>query len=108
MGKGDYLGEFEFAVLAIVASLGHDDAYGMQIRLEIEERTGRGSSIGAVYATLRRLESKGYVESRMGEPTPERGGRAKRHFALTAAGETALRATREMMDALWEGLPEEL
>ena len=75
MSKGDHLGEFELLVLSALLRLG-DDAYGVAIRAEIEERAGRNASIGAVYATLERLEKKGLIRSRMGEATPERGGRA--------------------------------
>ena len=81
MGRGDYLGEFEQIVLLAVARLG-DDSYGMEIRREIEARTGRAVSIGAVYATLDRLETKGYV-------SPHDNGtaeRARRFFALTRSG----------------------
>ncbi len=105
MGKGNYLGEFELVVLSTLARLG-GDAYGMTIRLEIEQRTGRSVSIGAVYATLRRMEHKGLLSSSLGEPTRERGGRAKRFFCLQPRGERALRRSRQMFDSLWEGLPE--
>ena len=74
MGKGDYLGEFEMVVMLTLGRLGAR-AYGMTIRLEIEERTGRSVSIGAVYTTLRRLQRKGFVSSALGEPSPSRGGR---------------------------------
>lgn len=105
MGKGDYLGEFEMVVLTTLARLG-SDAYGMTIRREIEARTGRSVSIGAVYSTLRRLERKGLTESSLGEPTAARGGRAKRYFALTAAGSVALDRARAMFARLWQDLPE--
>lgn len=72
-------------VLAALARLG-DDAYGVAIRREIESRTGRSVSVGALYSTLSRLEQKGYVASRIGEATPERGGRAKRHYVMRAEG----------------------
>ena len=77
MGKGEYLGEFEMAVLVTLMHLG-EGAYGMTIRMEIEERTGRSVSISAIYTTLRRLERKGYVSSALGEPSKSRGGRAKK------------------------------
>lgn len=105
MGKGDYPGEFELVVLLAVVRLG-DEAYGMEIRREIEERTGRGVSIGAVYATLDRLRDKGLLEAEMGEPTAERGGRAKRFFELSRAGEAALARSREMFASLLEGIAE--
>lgn len=67
----------------------------MIVRREIEERTGRNLSIGAVYATLERLEAKGYVSSIMGDPTPERGGRAKRVFQIAAPGRRALQVSEQ-------------
>ena len=72
----------------------------MMVRREIEERTGRNVSIGAVYATLERLETKGYVSSSMGEPTPERGGRAKRLFRLQAAGRRALQVSEQTIRSM--------
>lgn len=106
MGKGEYLGEFELVVLSAIAALPPQDAYGMNIRMHIEDRTGRSVSIGAVYATLRRLRDKGLVTSALGEPTPERGGRAKRFFTLRPAGADALEQAREMFSTLWRDLPE--
>jgi DNA-binding PadR family transcriptional regulator len=103
MARGELLGSLEQIVLLALIRLG-DDAYGMTVRREIEERTGRDLSIGAVYATLERLESKGYVSSAVGEPTPERGGRAKRHFRIEAAGERALRTTQQAMRNMSAGL----
>jgi DNA-binding PadR family transcriptional regulator len=96
MAKGDFLGEFEQLVLLAILRLG-EDAYGMTIRREIEDRAKRDVSIGAVYATLDRLEGKGYVKSRLGDPASERGGRAKRFFELDASG---LKAVRESVGAL--------
>jgi len=72
----------------------------MMVRREIEERTGRNVSIGAVYATLERLETKGYVSSSIGEPTPERGGRAKRLFRLQAAGRRALQVSEQTIRSM--------
>ena len=94
MPRGELLGSLEHIVLLAVARLG-TKAYGMTVRQEIEKRTGRDLSIGAVYATLERLERKGYVSSSIGEPTAERGGRAKRHFQIEAAGEQALATSRD-------------
>ncbi len=102
MSTRDYLGEFEQVVLLALMRLG-DDAYGVTIRREIEDRTGRSVSLGAIYPTLHRLEAKGYVSSYTGEPTATRGGRAKRHFRLDAEGRTALNRSREMLAALWQG-----
>jgi DNA-binding PadR family transcriptional regulator len=76
----------------------------MTVRREIEKRTGRDISIGAVYATLERLEAKGYVSSFTGEPTAERGGRAKRLFQIEADGERALRASQEAIRKMSAGL----
>ena len=99
MGRGDYLGEFEQIVLLAVARLG-DESYGMEIRREIESRTGRAVSIGAVYATLDRVESKGYVS-----PHDEgSAGRARRFFALTASGADALETARAVQQKMWAGL----
>jgi PadR family transcriptional regulator, regulatory protein PadR len=104
MPRGDLLGSLEHIVLLAVARLGAN-AYGMTVRQEIENRTGRNLSIGAVYATLERLESKGFVSSSMGEPTAERGGRAKRHFRLEADGEHALAASQDAIRRMTVGLP---
>jgi PadR family transcriptional regulator len=94
-GKGNmrfkpvYLGEFEQLVLLALLRLG-PNAYGMRIRHEIQERANRRASLGAVYTTLDRLEAKGFVSSWVGEPTPERGGRAKKFFKLEARGQAVL------------------
>jgi DNA-binding PadR family transcriptional regulator len=87
-------GGLELAVLVAVARLG-DDAYGASVRREVSERSGRERSVGAVYTTLDRLEDKGLVRSWRSEPTPVRGGRARRCFEVTAAGQRALRAARD-------------
>ena len=80
------LGDFEFHLLSGAARLGAE-AYGASIRAEIERATGRRCSIGAIYITLDRLEAKGFIRTQMGDPTPERGGRAKRLVQITAKGE---------------------
>ena len=105
MGKGGYLGEFELLVMATLLRLG-ENAYGMEIRRDIEERTGRRVSIGNVYATLRRLRAKGYVDATTGEPTAERGGRAKRFFHLEREGAEALERSRQAMLQALADLPE--
>jgi PadR family transcriptional regulator PadR len=93
----DYrLGRFEELVLLALVSLG-GDAYAVPIRREIEERTGRNVSYGALYTALDRLVRKGYVKPRMGNPTPERGGRAKRYFRIEAPGHEALNRSRETL-----------
>jgi DNA-binding PadR family transcriptional regulator len=83
------LGEFEQLVLIAMTRLG-PDAYGATIRRDIEGRTGRDLAISAVYVTLERLEAKGLVRSRVGEPTPERGGRRRKHYELLPAGQRAV------------------
>lgn len=103
MGKGDYLGEFEQIVLLAVLRLGKN-AYGVTIWEEIEKRTGRSAIIGAVYATLDRLETKRFISSKVGDPTPERGGRAKRFFKITAQGSVALERSRKILENMWAGL----
>jgi len=103
MPRGEFLGSLEQIVMLAVVRLG-SDAYGMMVRREIEERTGREISIGAVYATLERLEAKGYVGSFTGEQTAERGGRAKRHFEVKAAGLRALSASQEALRNMSIGL----
>ena len=101
-GRG-FLGEFEHIVLLAVLRL-NDQAYGVTVRREIEARTKREVSIGAIYATLDRLEAKGYVQSRAGDPTPERGGRSKRFFRVTARGVSAVNRTHRALKRLTEGL----
>ena len=96
MGKGQYLGEFELYVMAALARLG-DEAYGMTIRREIEERSGRSVAIGAVYATLARLAEKGYVRFRVSEPRPVQGGRSRKHARLTPTGLRALTHSTSML-----------
>lgn len=103
MAKGDYLGEFEHIVLLTVLRLG-DATYGAMIRMEIESVTGRSPAIGAVHATLERLERKGLISSWIGEPTAERGGKAKRHFKIESAGVKALKQTQVTLQRLHAGL----
>jgi len=103
MPKGDALGGFEQLILLALAHLG-EEAYGVSIRKEIGARTGRDVNIGAVYATLDRLETKGLAESRTGEATAERGGRAKRYFRLTGAGATALEESCRAFEGMMKGL----
>jgi DNA-binding PadR family transcriptional regulator len=101
--RQDALGSLEHIVLLAVMRLG-SNAYGMTVRREIQSATGRDLSIGAVYATLVRLESKRLIRSYTGEPTAERGGRAKRYFRMTADGESALRSTHEIILKMSAGL----
>ena len=102
MTKKSTLGGLEEVVLLAVMRLG-PDSYGISIRDEIESRTGREISLGAIYPTLDRLETKGLLSSRKGEPTGERGGRSRRHFKLEEAGLSALRESRGLIDAMWDG-----
>ena len=97
------MGEFEQLVLLALLRL-NNDAYGMEVREEIEKRTGREISYGAVYTTLDRLERRGYVAHRLGDATPERGGRAKKYFQALPEGRDALRATRQALTVMWEGV----
>jgi PadR family transcriptional regulator PadR len=103
MADRDYLGEFEQIVVLALLRL-EDQAYGVTVRQEIEFRTKRDVSIGAVYATLDRLERKGYVKSDLGEPTPERGGRSKRFFRVTTKGLAAVKRTQRALQRMTEGL----
>ena len=97
------LGEFEQVVLLAVLRLG-DDAYAVSIGEEILRCTGRDVSRGSIYITLDRLETKGYLKSRLADPTPERGGRAKRFYLLRPRAVEALRESRRALVALWRGL----
>ena len=99
------LGDVEHFVLIALLHLG-DDSYSVPIMGEIHRRTGRGVAQAAVYIALRRLEEKGLVRSRVGEATAERGGRAKRHFTLTAAGRKQLRDVRQAFVRMWAGAEE--
>ena len=103
MSKGSFLGEFEQLVLLAVTRL-KSEGYGMSIRREIEARTSREVTIGAVYATLERLERKGHLRSWEGESTPTRGGRSRRHFGLTPAGAQALQTSHGILANMWDGL----
>jgi len=107
MAKGDFVGEFELYVMLALAHLG-DDAYGVTIRREIESRTDRTVAIGAVYATLARLEEKGLVRFRLSDPEPVQGGRAKKHFTLTQSGMRMLRHSTSMLGRMMAGLSPDL
>jgi DNA-binding PadR family transcriptional regulator len=107
MTQYDALGEFEQTLLLAVVHLG-PGAYGVTIRQEIEARTGRDVAVGALYTSLARLERKGYVRSTMSDPTPQRGGRSRRHFTLRPAGAAALRQSRERLAQMWDGLQPDL
>src|SRR5262245_14562112 len=101
------LGEFEQVVLLAVLRLG-DEAYAVSVQNEIQRCTGRDLSRGSIYITLDRLETKGYLRSRLADPTPERGGRAKRYYMLRPVAIDALRSSRRALVALWRGLEAKL
>jgi DNA-binding PadR family transcriptional regulator len=103
MPRGDLLGSLEHIILLALVRL-EPNAYGMTVRREIETRTGRDVSIGAVYSTLERLEMKGYVSSMIGEPTAERGGRAKRLFRIEASGRRALATSQDAIRRMAAGV----
>ena len=104
MSKRSYLGEMELMVLLAVVRLG-DDAYGVPISKELLNLAGRDVALGSIYAALDRIQQKGLVTSFLGNPTPERGGRAKRYFRITPGGLRALRMTRTALTNLWSGIP---
>ncbi len=91
------LGTFEFQILSVLQQQ-PDDAYGVTIQNRIAERTGRDVSVGALYTALDRLEKKGFVSSRWGEPTSERGGRRKRHYRIEAPGIRAVQRTEDNLE----------
>ena len=98
-----HLGELEQVLLLALAQLG-DEAYGTSIARLIADRTGRALSPGAIYTALDRLERRGYVASRWGDPTPERGGKRKRHYRLRPAGATAIREAQRALAQMARGL----
>ena len=104
MPQRAYLAEFELMVLLTVVRLG-DEAYGVPISEELQTVTGREASLGSVYAALERLAQKGYVASTLADPTPQRGGRAKRYFRATAEGRRAIDTSRAILNRLWRGIP---
>jgi PadR family transcriptional regulator PadR len=97
----EYLGEFEELVLLTIAALGNE-AYGVSIQKNIEERCNRSISIGALHSTITRLEEKGYLKSWVGGATKERGGRSKRYYDVTQAGRKAVAETKSLRDELWD------
>jgi DNA-binding PadR family transcriptional regulator len=100
-----FLTDFELMVMLAVLRV-RDDAYGVTISHEIEETAGRPVTHAAVYFALERLAEHGLVSSQLGDPTPERGGRAKRLFSVTPTGLRAIRRTQAAFMALWKGIPE--
>jgi DNA-binding PadR family transcriptional regulator len=105
--RDSYLGEFEQIVLLAILRL-NDEAYAVPIRDEIETRTARSVARGALYTALDRLETKHFLTSKMSEPLAERGGRSRRYFAVTPAGVSALRESRQALLQLWTGLESRL
>ena|SRR5205085_5980839 len=105
MPRSEFLGGFELLVLLALIRLG-DEAYGVPISEVIEESSGKEVALGSVYITLERLENKGLVFSRLGEPTAERGGRAKTYFKVTAKGLREVRQAQRTLVSLWKGVPQ--
>jgi PadR family transcriptional regulator PadR len=103
MSKRGYLGNFELMVMLVLIRLG-ENAYGIPIAHEIETKVGKEVSLGSIYATLERLETKGLVSPKLGEPTSERGGRAKKFFSVTAKGVREVSETQRVLKQLWQGL----
>lgn len=102
--KGTNLGEFEEVVLLAVA-IRSGEAYGAAVTVEIEQQMGRSVNLGAVHSALHRLQEKGLVRSQLGGMTAERGGRRKRLYAVTAAGQRALQEIRQVRNQMWEAIP---
>ena len=105
MENRGYLGEFELLLLLAVIHLG-EEAYGVPISRELERHRGKDVSVGSVYAALERLEAKGLISSSLGDPTPERGGKAKRFFRITREGLRQVHETRRVLTKLWQTIPD--
>ena len=97
------LGTLELAALLAVARLA-DEAYGLAVRQDLGDRAGRDYSVGAIYTTLQRLETKGLLTSRASAPLPVRGGRSRRLFSVTGAGARAIRDAQQQAVAMWAGM----
>lgn len=102
--KGINLGEFQEIVMLSVVIL-KDEAYGVSIQEEINDRTKRTISRGALHTALSRLEEKGFVKSKYGEPTAERGGRRKRYYEVSPAGMAMLQEAKRLREEMWEQIP---
>jgi len=100
-----FLTDFELMILLAVLRVG-ENAYGVPVANEIEDTGGRKVLLAALYVALDRLEENGLVTSTYGDPTPERGGRAKRFFKVTAKGLNAIKETQRAFTALWTGIPQ--
>jgi PadR family transcriptional regulator PadR len=105
MSERGYLGEFELMLLLAVIRLG-EEAYGVPISRELEKYRGKDVAVGSVYAALERLEAKGLITSMLGDPTPERGGKAKRFFRITKEGLRQVHETRRVLTRLWQTIPD--
>jgi DNA-binding PadR family transcriptional regulator len=105
MSERSYLGEFELMLLLAIIHLG-EEAYGVPISHVLEMHRGKVVAVGSVYAALDRLEAKGLVTSMLGDPTPERGGRAKRFFKMTKEGLRKVHQTRRVLTRLWQAIPD--
>lgn len=101
--SGRTIGALELAALLSISRLGAD-AYGLAIRRDLAERIGRDYAPGAIYTTLQRLEAKGLVASRAGDPLPVRGGRSRRYYTITGAGSRAIRDARRLAGSMWSGV----
>jgi DNA-binding PadR family transcriptional regulator len=97
------LGALELTILLSVARL-RDDAYGLAVRHDVSERTGRDYSVGAIYTTLQRLEAKGLISSHTTDPIPIRGGRSRRQFKVTASGHRAMKDAQRIAASVWAGV----
>jgi len=104
MGR-EFLADFEELILTVVAAF-QENAYGAAITLEIEKWIGRKVTLSAVHVTLYRLEDKGYIKSKVGGATNERGGRCKRIYTITSAGVAVLKAMKETRTDLWKMVPQ--
>lgn len=105
MSERSYLGELELMLLLAVVHLG-EEAYGVTISRELEKYRKRDVAVGSVYAALERLETKGLVTSILGDPTPERGGKAKRFFRITKEGMRQVHEMRRVLTRLWQTMPD--
>jgi PadR family transcriptional regulator PadR len=101
----EHLGDLEFLVMLALIRLG-EEAYGVTIGREIELHGKRPAALGSVYAVLDRLERRGWVRSELGEATPERGGRAKRHFHITPLGLKEVKSAQQVLIGMWNGVQE--
>ncbi len=104
MGRRNHMGQFEFMTLVAMMRL-DENAYGVAIAREIKAASGRDVALASLYLTLGRLEANGLIASKRGEPTPERGGRAKTYFKVTAKGIREVRDARRVLMKLWDGVP---